>query len=130
MAENDRLDLTEVMTRLAGLLFSEETLQSALDLTTRVSMDVLPQTAGAGVTLVRASRKHTAAYTDELVERADALQYELDEGPCLAAWRDNTILRIDDMEAEERWPRWTPAAASMGLRSSLSAPLRVREEAT
>lgn len=48
MAENDRLDLTEIMTRLAGLLFSEETLQSALDLTSRLSREVLPQTAGAG----------------------------------------------------------------------------------
>lgn len=130
MAQSDRLDLTEVMTRLAGLLFSEETLQSALDLTAQLSRDVLPQTAGAGVTLIREGRKYTAAYTEEVVERADALQYDLDEGPCISAWRENDVVRIDDTALEDRWPRWTPAAASMGLRSSLSAPLRVRGEAT
>ncbi len=130
MAQSDRLDLTEIMTRLAGLLFSEETLHSALDLATRLARDALPQTAGAGVTLVRGGTKYTAAHTDQIVERADALQYELDEGPCLSAWRDNTIVRIDDMARDERWPRWTPAAASMGLNSTLSAPLRVRDEAT
>ncbi len=130
MPESDRLDLTEVMTRLAGLLFSEETLQSALDLTTRLSREVLPQTAGAGVTLIREGRKYTAAYSDELVERADALQYELDEGPCLSSWRNSAIVRVDDMTDEQRWPRWTPAAASMGLRSSLSAPLRARQQTT
>lgn len=130
MAESDRLDLTEVMTRLAGLLFSEETLQSALDLTSRLSADVLPETAGAGVTLIREGKKYTAAYTDDLVERADALQYELDEGPCLSAWRESAVVRVDEMAAESRWPRWTPAAVSMGLRSSLSAPLRAREETT
>lgn len=129
MAQSDRLDLTEIMTRLAGLLFSEETLQSALDLTSRLARDVLPQTVGAGVTLIRDGRKYTAAYTDELVERADSLQYDLDEGPCLTSWRDNTIVRIDDMSTEERWPRWTPAGRSIGLGSSLSAPLRAREEA-
>lgn len=130
MAGSDRLDLTEVMTRLAGLLFSEESLQSALDLTTGLSCEVLPQTAGAGVTLVRDGNQYTAAFTDELVERADALQYELNEGPCLTAWRDNVIVLVDDMAREVRWPRWTPLGASMGLGSSLSAPLRVRGAAT
>lgn len=124
MGANERLDLTEVMTRLAGLLFSEETLQSALDMTSRLSHEVLPQTTGAGVTLIRRGTKLTAAYTDEIVERADALQYELEEGPCLSAWRENTVFRIDDLETDERWPRWASGAVAMGLRSCLSAPLR------
>lgn len=34
------------------------------------------------------------------------------------------------MTSEVRWPRWTQAAAPMGLRSTLSAPLRARGEAT
>src|SRR3712207_5382449 len=111
------------MTRLAGLLFSEETLQSALDLTSRLSRDVLPQAAGAGVTLISGENKHTAAYTDDSVGRADALQYKFDEGPCLSAWRDNSIIRSDDVDGESRWPRWSPAAAEIGLRSSLSAQI-------
>ncbi len=130
MAGSDRLDLTEVMSRLAGLLFSEETLQSALDLTSQLSLKTLPQTVGAGVTLIREGKKYTASYTDALVERADALQYELDEGPCLSAWRDNAIYRVDDMSSDERWARWAAAAASMGIMSSLSAPLRAGREAT
>ena len=129
MASNDRLDLTQVMSRLAGLLFSEETLQSALDLTSHLSRDTLPHTIGAGVPLVRQGRKFTAAHTDAVVERADALQYELDEGPCLAAWQDNVVVRVDDLSTDGRWPRWAPAAVAMGLKSSLSAPLRVRKEA-
>jgi len=129
VASSERLDLTEAMTRLAGLLFSEETLQSALDLTSHLSRETLPRTVGAGVTLIRDGRKYTAAYTDDVVERADALQYELDEGPCISAWRENAIVRVDDVGVEERWPRWAPAAGTMGLRSVLSAPLRVRNEA-
>jgi len=129
VAERDRLDLTEVMTRLAGLLFSEETLQSMLDVTSQLARATFPDAAGAGVTLIRNGRKFTAAYTDEVVEHADALQYQLDEGPCLAAWRDNTIVRMDDMQTEDRWPRWTAAAAVLEIRSSVSAPLRVRGEA-
>jgi GAF domain-containing protein len=129
VASSDRLDLTEIMTRLAGLLFSEETLQSALELTSQLSRQTLPGTVGAGVTLVSEGKEYTAAYTDTIVERADALQYDLDEGPCLTAWRQNTIVRIDDMAAEQRWPRWTPGAAAIGLQSVLSAPLRVSAQA-
>ena len=129
MAEREKLDLTEIMTRLAGVLFSEETLQSALDLTCRLARTTLPDAAGAGVTLGRNGKNHTAAYTDEIVEQADAKQYELDEGPCLDAIRNNEVVIVNDVMTEERWPRWTPAAAELGLKSSVSAPLEVHGEA-
>lgn len=122
--ESGRLDLTDMMTRLAGLMFSEETLQSALDLTARTSRRAFMTAAGGGVTLVREGRVFTAAYTDEIVEQADSLQYELDEGPCLSAWQANDIVRLDDSATDKRWPKWSPLAHEMGLRSALSAPLR------
>lgn len=124
MVERD--ELTDVFARLSGLLFSEETLQSALDVAVQLAKDVLPEVAGAGVTLVREGKKVTAAYTDDVVKDADTLQYELDEGPCLAAWHDATSYRIDSMADETRWPRWAPAAAAMGMASSISVPLLVR----
>jgi GAF domain-containing protein len=117
------------MTRLAGLLFSQETLQSALDLTSQLSRETLPGTVGAGVTLIREGEQYTAAHTDAIVERADALQYELAEGPCITAWRQNTIVRVDDTATDQRWPRWSPSAATMGLKSVLSAPLQVSSQA-
>lgn len=127
---SERLDLTEIMTRLAGLLFSEETLQSSLELTTRLAHQTIAGSSGAGVTMIRDGKKYTAAYSDALVERADAIQYQLDEGPCLSAWAEDRSFRIDDMATEKRWPRWSPRAAALGLRSCISAPLQVRQGPT
>ncbi len=118
--------LSDLFARLSGLLFSEETVQSALDLTASLAHEALPGTAGAGVTLIRDGKKLTAAYSDEVVKIADSLQYDLDEGPCLSAWKDNQPYRIDSMEREERWPRWAPAARGLGMRSAISVPLVVR----
>lgn len=118
--------LSDLFGRLSGMLFSEETVQSALDLTVSLAQEVLTDTAGAGVTLIREGKKLTAAFTDRVVQVADNLQYELDEGPCLSAWREGVPFKIDTMTEEDRWPRWAPAAAGMGMGSALSVPLLVR----
>lgn len=117
-------ELVSALARMSGLLLSRETVTSALTVVTALAVEATDDAAGAGVTLVDPhGRKTTAAATDPVVGVADARQYELGEGPCLAAWRDRAVVRIDDMETEPRWPAWTPIAARMGLRSSISAPL-------
>lgn len=117
-------ELTTVFARMSGLLLSEETLSSALRLVTSLARETLPAALGSGVTLLdRAGNRTTAASTDAIVEQADALQYELDEGPCLTAWAERTTVRIDDVRAEQRWPRWVAAAGELGMRAVLSAGL-------
>jgi GAF domain-containing protein len=55
---------------------------------------------------------------------ADELQYEKGYGPCMDAGRGGVLLRIDDMQTEERWPDYVRhAQAEAGVRSSLSVPL-------
>lgn len=117
-------ELTVVFARMSGVLLSEETVASSLELVTSLTLETLPNTAGAGITLVDDGGKRTsAAATDSQVEQADRLQYELDEGPCLTAWAQREIVRIDDVTAEPRWPRWGAAVDASYARSALSAPL-------
>lgn len=117
-------ELATVFSRMSGLLLSEETVSSALVLVTSVALETLPDTAGAGITLVdHTGRRTSAAATDERVEQADRLQYELDEGPCLTAWGERRVIRIDDVHTEARWPRWCAEARRLRVRSVLSAPL-------
>ncbi len=118
--------LSAALGRLGGVLLAEETVGSVLDLVTTLAAETLPGSFGAGVTLVDGSMRKSAAATDPLVEEADALQYELDEGPCLSAIRDGVSYRIDSMWNETRWPDWTASVAHLGLGSSLSSPLLVR----
>jgi GAF domain-containing protein len=122
--------LTRVLMQMSGNLFSEETIQDSLDRICLLMKEAVVGTAGAAVTVVRDDQKFTAALSDEdPVRRADELQYELDEGPCLSAWRDRRPYRIHSMAGEKRWPRWAPAAAGMGIASCVSAPLLIRDHA-
>jgi GAF domain-containing protein len=117
-------ELAAMSARMSGLFLSERTVASALSLVTSLATETVPGTIGAGVTLVdERGGKTTAAATDALVERADGAQYELGEGPCLTAWAERTVVRVDDVASETRWPRWVEAVRSWGLGAVLSAPL-------
>jgi GAF domain-containing protein len=116
-------DLADVLSRMSGVLISHETLATSLLLVTHLAQETIPGTAGAGVTLIDRGRRAAAAASDPLVERADELQYALDQGPCLTAWRQRTLVRIDDVRSERRWPEWTAAVAQIGVRAVLSAPV-------
>ena len=119
-------DLSAALSRLCGVLLSEQTLGGVLELITSLAAKTLPGSCGDGVTLLSGWPPTRAAATDLVVEEADALQYELDEGPCLSAARDQVTYRIEPMWNEPRWPYWTAAVAHLGLGSSCSSPLVVR----
>lgn len=122
------LDLASALTQMAGLVLSRETVDTALDLVTTLAMTTTPGTLGAGVTVVDEHGKRSRAASNRAAEQADALQYELDEGPCLTAWRTRELVRIDDTTTDGRWPRWNEAVSRLGVRSVLSAPLLVAGE--
>jgi GAF domain-containing protein len=126
-AEDPRLavaeDLASALNQMAGLVLSRETVETALELVTTLAATVTPGTLGAAVTVVDEHGKRSRAVSNATVEQADALQYELDEGPCLTAWRTQELIRLDDTTTDERWPRWSPAVSRLGVRSVLSAPL-------
>jgi len=127
MDQVESTELTQVLARMSAVLLSQESVATTVQLVTALAQRTLPGTAGAGVSLMEAVGKRTTAASDALVEQADLLQYELDEGPCLAAWRDRTPVRVDNLETEHRWPRWAEAVAPLGIKAVLSAPLLVRD---
>jgi GAF domain-containing protein len=121
-------ELSSAMTQMAGLVLSRETVDTALALVTTLAEATIARTTGAGVTIADEHGKHSKAASNQLVEQADALQYEFDEGPCLTAWRTRQLIRIDDTATDSRWPSWNSAAARLSVRSVLSVPLVVDGE--
>jgi GAF domain-containing protein len=78
----------------------------------------------AGVSLRHGNgRVDTPACTHELVAAADALQYELQEGPCLDAIRADELYVVEDLARDPRWPHWGPKAAALGFGGILSVRL-------
>jgi ANTAR domain len=62
------------------------------------------------------------------VRRGDALQYELDEGPCLDSTRHHEMIISQDLGREERRPRWTPQlVAELGIQGMMSLWLYANE---
>jgi GAF domain-containing protein len=117
-------ELARVAARMSGLLLSRESVDSVLELIVTLAGMTVTTAVGAGVTLVDdEGNPATTSASDPRVRDADAQQYRLGEGPCLAALADCAAKRIDDVATERRWPRWCAAAGDAGLRSVLSTPL-------
>jgi GAF domain-containing protein len=116
-------ELAAVFARMTGLLLSTETVAAALGLLSSLAQETVPGSTGAGISLIDDHRRSSSGSTDERVRQADDLQYELDEGPCLTAAADRHLVRIDDLTSDGRWPRWSQAAAQLGLRAAMSAPI-------
>ena len=82
----------------------------------------------AGITLLDQTGPHTVAATNEATERIDAFQYRVETGPCLHAYRNQVMNRIDSTEDDQRWPEFVDLARSEGVRSVLSFPLVVHND--
>jgi PAS domain S-box-containing protein len=51
-------------------------------------------------------------------------QRDLDEGPCVDAFRKSEVVRSSDLRADPRWPRLAPAVAGNQIRGVLSSPVQ------
>ena len=83
----------------------------------------------ASITLRRGGgRLETVASTHPDVEKADARQYELEEGPCYQPVQAEGDFISLDVSHDERWPRWGPEASRLGLNSLLGIRLQTNRE--
>lgn len=79
----------------------------------------------AGITLLdEHGRPSTRVFTDDLSPRVDQAQYDEGAGPCVDAYREGRMVRVDDTrEMVDRWPAYSRRAVEHGVLSTLSLPL-------
>jgi len=112
---------------LAQSLHAAGTTQQTADQVVEHALTALGASYG-GITLLRAAgRLETIAASDEIVRKADALQYDLDEGPCRDASWDGRTLASQDLASDRRWPRWAPGAVDLGIGAVLAAELNTTD---
>lgn len=121
-------DLWQGVADLSGLLLSEENQETTLKRVADLAVRCIGACDAVGITLLADGVPTTRAATGGLVYEVDNYQYDIDEGPCLAAIVERQPLEIQDMDTSERWPRFGRHAVERGIRSSLSIPLLVRGE--
>jgi GAF domain-containing protein len=113
------------LAELAGLLLTNETLETTLQHVAQIAVRAIPACDAAGVSLAEDGRMTTAAVTTPFVNRVDDHQYATDEGPCLETLRTGEPRRSPSLETETRWSAFRPRAMREGVVSCLSIPLVV-----
>jgi GAF domain-containing protein len=110
-------------------LMSDPDEQPTLQMVAERAVSVVPACEFASVSLRRGrARVETRASTSEIASTCDALQYELDEGPCLETVWDGDTNLAEDITTDPRWPRWGPRVAALGVGSILSIRLSTESE--
>lgn len=108
----------------AGVLESIEELSDYLERVVHSVRRVVDGCDEVGVTILSNDRPHTAAYSTVQTLEIDAVQYALDEGPCLDAARTREEQRVDDLSIDDgRWPAFAQATRQDGMRSLFAVPL-------
>jgi GAF domain-containing protein len=121
--------LERALTQLAELRTSPVTLEAALHRIVE-SADALFQVDGSALMLVdndQVLRNLAVSHLRAAV--LEELQAEHGEGPCVDAYDEKQTVWTADLDREERWPGFSPAAAGRGLAAVLASPIPYSNEA-
>lgn len=111
---------------LARELQQEQDPDALLADVVHAALDLIPHVTEASVSLVTGRRTvRSRAASGELPRKVDALQSATGQGPCIDAAYEERIVRVPDMETEERWPDFARAAYGAGAKSMLAFQLFV-----
>lgn len=116
--------LSESLTKIAGLLVSQEKLEAILELVVSLTSRTVPAADGVSVTLARDGRYWTAVHANEVTRRVDSWQYATSEGPCLEAAKHGTTFFVPDLATDDRWRAFSAMAIEEGMHGVLSIPFR------
>jgi GAF domain-containing protein len=121
----DEPDAAEAILSLAAAAPGRESFDATLQQIVDLARVGVTHCSMAGITLLEATGPTTAAATSQDAAAVDAIQYRVNGGPCLDAYRRQVVNRIESTATDERWPEFCRGAAAAGVRSVLSFPLVV-----
>jgi transcriptional regulator with GAF, ATPase, and Fis domain len=120
----DRFEFDRQLATAARALAEEPTTLSTLERAVQVATELIAGCDVAGISVVRDGQIDTPAASHEPLRRMDELQFELEEGPCRDALKEQEVVMVSDLAADQRWPHWGPRMVDeVGVRSSLSLRL-------
>lgn len=123
-------DVRRVAPDLLAVLFGSDRVESFLTEVARAAAGLVDGALACGVTVQAMPRSRVlAATSDPFAQRMDAVQYDVDDGPCLTALRTGTLVAVDDIATDPRWPAFSRRGRCEGAAMSLSVPMLVQGRA-
>jgi GAF domain-containing protein len=107
-------------------LLGGRTTVAKLEAVAGLAKALISECDGAGFALEVREKVHSVGTTDEVTLAVDLIQYDTGEGPCLEAIETSHVVRLELLDAGERWEHFAPGAIDAGVRSVLSVPLSAR----
>jgi GAF domain-containing protein len=124
-------NMTSVLADAARTINQPHSVQETLEAIAFAARRSIPGFDDVGISVMHADGTiETKAATGDLVWTLDALQYGLNEGPCVSSLREEPVLVVDHLSQEDRWPRFVPQAVEIGLKSQMALRLYVDDEGT
>jgi len=128
MTQSQSHDLAVRMAELARMVAAPRSLDDILNDVTAAAKELIPGVDAAGILLIgKGGSFESLAEVTELPHKLDELQMQFEEGPCVQAALDETVVRTDDFRSEPRWPQYSPACVEIGVLSGLSFKLYTAE---
>jgi GAF domain-containing protein len=87
-----------------------------------IATETVPGCDMASITMLRDQKPTTPAFTAKTALILDEKQYQLGDGPCLAAIRHRGAEHVSTT-GDDRWPEFSSAAADQGVLAVFSVPL-------
>lgn len=127
-ASPNAADAVRVVAELAGMLADAPSPHELLERAVALAVDVVPGCEQAGISLLENGKVETPVSIGELAAACDALQEKLGEGPCITALLEASIVRIDDLREDDRWPQFGAGAEEIGVRSMVACRLATQRD--
>jgi GAF domain-containing protein len=116
-------DLRSSLAALSQLATGQMQLGDVLTRVAELVVAAIPNADGAGLTMIEAGRSDTIVASAPFVAQVDAIQYSIEEGPCITAAAEARTVRSGSLGGDRQWPRFGPRVGRLGVHSVLSVPL-------
>jgi GAF domain-containing protein len=84
---------------------------------------------GTGLTLAHEDgRPRWVAVSDAAMELLEQVQHDFGEGPCLAAFAQDRVVAVEDLQSERVWDRLAAVVGQLQVRGVLSVPVRLASQ--
>jgi GAF domain-containing protein len=84
---------------------------------------------GTGLTLAHEDgQPRWVAVSDAAMELLEQIQHDFGEGPCLAAFAEDRVVAVQDLQSERVWDRVAAVVGQLRVRAVLSVPVRLAEQ--